>query len=384
MTNDAAIDCMKNVLVGQKADFLGKTMISIALLACLVTGGAIAADGGEKEGTIAATAESRVFPVLKYGAVGDDKTDNTEAFSACLKAVIAAGGGKMVLADGVYRGRIIIPSVSKPHPSWIIVEIVGESEPAPVFGTIGSFPLQNNGTIVKGFSKSGPAVISVSGSPDSLYGGFSAVHMVIKNLDVRTYDDPGIGGIDLQHALQCKLENVFVNTGVYNVQASKPTHGTSGLITPACNNAALTILRNVVVTGYNTGIVVNEHTDGDNIVVASNINGLEFQQAHHSSRFGRVGTYRNTHQITVSGRHGFSIQQMNTEQPGPGQTDAKNAWQALVSDVNDSKNLGVADINYWVVEGNVGAVEKFTRNGGASIQTRRIGTAPAGSRKSGE
>ena len=384
MTNDAATDCMKNVLVGKKADFLGKTMVLIVLVACLMTGGAIAAEGGEKDSSNVATPESRVFPVLKYGALGDDKTDNTEAFSACLKAVIEDGGGRMVLQDGVYRGRIIIPSVSKPLPSWITLEIVGESEPTPVFGTIGSFPLQNNGTIVKCLSKTGPAVISAAGSPNSLYGEFSAVHVVVKNLDVRTYDDPDIGGIDLSRALQCKLENVFINTGVYNVQASKPSHGTSGLATPACNNAALTILRNVVVTGYHTGIVVNEHTDGDNIVVASNINGLEFQQAHHASRFGRVGTYRNTHQITVSGRHGFSIAQMNTEQPGPGQKDAKNAWQALVSDVNDPKNLGVADINYWVVEGNVGAVEKFTRNGGASIQARRIGSAPTGTRKSGE
>ena len=80
------------------------------------------------------------------------------------------------------------------------------------------------------------------------------------------------------YAVQCKLENVFVNTGVYNVQASKPTHGTCGLITPACNNAALTVLRNVVVTGYHTGILVNEHTDGDSIVVASNINGLDFSR----------------------------------------------------------------------------------------------------------
>jgi len=51
------------------------------------------------------------------------------------------------------------------------------------------------------------------------------------------YDNPGIGGIDLQWAMQCKLENVFVNTGVYSVQASRPTHGARGLITPACNNA---------------------------------------------------------------------------------------------------------------------------------------------------
>ncbi|MEI6605188.1 MAG: glycosyl hydrolase family 28-related protein [Verrucomicrobiota bacterium] len=96
--------------------------------------------------------KSRVFNVLSYGAVGDDKTDNTEAFLACLKAVVAAGGGRMVLPDGVYQGRITIPPVSKPLPSWITVEIVGESEPTPVFGTIGSFPLQNNGSIVKSLS----------------------------------------------------------------------------------------------------------------------------------------------------------------------------------------------------------------------------------------
>jgi hypothetical protein len=375
---------VKNVLGGKKGNSMWKTMVLITICSWLLAGAAVAVDGGEKISSTAGTVKSRVFNVLNYGAVGDDKTDNTEAFSACLKAVIAAGGGRMYLPVGVYRGRILIPAVSKPIPSWITVEIVGEREPTPVFGTIGSFPLLNNGTIVKSLSKSGPAVISANSSPNSLYGGFSAVNVIIKNLDVRTYDDPGIGGIDLQYALQCKLENVVVNTGVYNVQASKPTHDTRGLITPACNNAALTILRNVVVTGYHTGIQVNEHTDGDNIVVASNINGLEFVFAHHASRFARVGAYRNTHHITVSGRHGFSIEQMNTEQPGPGQTDAQNAWQALVSDINDPKNLGIADINYWVVEGNVGAVEKFTRKGGASIQARRIGSAPAGTKKPAE
>jgi hypothetical protein len=190
---------------------------------------------------------------------------------------------------------------------------------------------------------------------------------------VRTYDNPAISGIDLTYAMQCRLENVFINTGLYNVQASKPTKGGKGLITPLSNNAALTILRNVTVTGYHTGIMVYEHTDADNIVVAGNIHGLDFGQAHHASRFGRVGTYRNTYHVTVSGKHGFSIEQMNTEQPGPNQTDANNAWQTLVSDLNDPKNLGVGDINYWVVVGNVGAVNQFNRTGGANIRTRRIG-----------
>lgn len=350
------------------------TTVVMTVCVWLVATGAVPAE--EKTNSGAGALERRGFHVLEYGAVGDDMTDNTEAFSACLKAVIAAGGGRMYLPDGVYRGRIEIPPVSQPLPSWITVEIVGESEPTPVFGTIGSFPLQSNGTIVKCLSQTGPAVISAASSPNSLYGGFSAINVVIRNLEVRTYDDPGVGGIDLHGAVQCRLENVFINTGVYNVQASKPTHATSGLITPACNNGAYTSLRNVVVSGYHSGIVVNEHTDGDNIVVASNVNGLDFAFAHHASRFGRVGAYRNTQHVTVSGKHGFSIEQLNTEFPGPGQTDERNAWQTLVSDLRDPHDLGVGDINYWCVKGNVGAVAEFTRTGGAGIRARRIGSAP--------
>jgi hypothetical protein len=355
-------------------------MVLLAMGGWFVASAAFGADEGERNSSRASNVKPRVFNVLEYGAVGDDKTDNTEAFSACLKEVVAAGGGRMYLPDGVYRGRIGIPGTEK----WITVEIVGESEPTPVFGTIGSFPFQKNGTIVKGLAPSGPAVISAQNSPEKLYMTFSGVNVVIKNLDVRTYDNPGVSGIDLQHAAQCKIENVFVNTDIYNVQASRPTHGTSGIITPACNNGALTILRNIVVTGYHTGILVNEHTDGDNIVVASNVNGLEFLQAHHASRFARVGTYRNTHQVTVSGRHGFSIEQMNTEQPGKGQTNARNAWQTLVADINDPENLGVADINYWVVMGGVGAKDILTRNGGGSIRARRIGSAFARGESPGE
>lgn len=357
-----------------------KITVLMTLCGWLMAVGALSTAAAEEKPTRVDDAKSGVFNVLNYGAVADDKTDNTGAFSTCLKAIVEAGGGRMILPNGSYRGRIIIPGSKK----WITIEIAGGSEPTPVFGTIGAFPLQSTGTILKCLAESGSSVISAANTPENLYAPFSGVNVVVRNLDVRTYDNPRIGGIDLKHAAQCKLENVFVNTGLYNVQASQPTYGTCGLITPACNNAALTVLRNVVVTGYHTGIQVNEHTDGDNIVVASNVNGLEFLQAHHASRFARVGTYRNTYHITVSGRHGFSIEQMNTEQPGKGQTNSANAWQALVSDINDPKNLGIADINYWVVVGGVGAVDQFTKNGGTSIRARRVGSMPDGAKNAHE
>jgi len=328
----------------------------------------------EKTTAPAGAGEARVFNVLSYGAVGDDKTDNTQAFSACLKAVIEAGGGRMYLPAGVYRGRIRIPAVGPDH--WIALEIVGESQPATVFGTVGRFKLHGNNTIVKNLDASGAAVISAVRWP----GDFSYVHVVVKDLEVRTYDDPGIGGIDLEWAVQCRIENVFINTGVYSVQAAKPTHGTKGLITAACNNGALTVLRNVVVTGFDTGIVVNEHTDGDNINLACNIHGLNFVEAYHASRFGRVGAQRCTNSLTVTGRHAFTIEQLDIEHAGPGQTDRANTWQATVNDINDPNNRGVAEVKYWVVLGNVGASEVFTRKGGAAIQARRIGAGAPSAR----
>lgn len=354
----------------KKGGIMRTMAIMIGICGWLIANSASAAEGSDTMGSRNSAGKSRVFNVLDYGAAGDDKTDNTKAFSACLEAVVKAGGGRVFLPDGVYRGRMIIPGTKE----WITIEITGESEPTPVFGTIGSFPFPTNGTIVKCISEAGPAVISAANTPEKLYHRFSGVYVSIRNLDVRTYDNPHISGIDLENAAQCKLENVFVNTDRYNVQASQPTHGTAGIITPANNNAALTILRNVIVTGYHTGIRVNEHTDGDNINLASNINGLEFAFAHHASRFGRVGAQRCTRSVTVTGAHGFGIEQMDMEIAGKGQTHKENEWQATEFNVYDPKNLGTADINYWVVEGNVGAVDRFTMKGGTGIRARRIGS----------
>ncbi len=93
----------------------------MTLFWCLAVIGATQADTSSKRGAGGQTSLQSVFNVADYGALGDDAKDNTEAFSACLKAVIEAGGGRMHLPAGVYRGRIIIPPVSKPITSWITV-----------------------------------------------------------------------------------------------------------------------------------------------------------------------------------------------------------------------------------------------------------------------
>ena len=118
-------------------------------------------------------ARAATFDVTDYGAVGDDSTDNTAAFTACLNAVIGAGGGKMDLPDGVDRGRIVI--LPQGGPSWITIEIVGESEPTPVFGTIGSFTASNSTppTTPRASAGSAPTATPTT-SPSRAGTGFSS------------------------------------------------------------------------------------------------------------------------------------------------------------------------------------------------------------------
>jgi hypothetical protein len=91
---------------------------------------------------------------------------------------------------------------------------------------------------------------------------------------------------------------------------------------------------------------------------------------------GRVGAQRCTRSVTVTGKHGFCIEQLDMEIARPRQNDEDNTWQATDFNVHDPKNLGIGDITYWVVEGNVGAVEKFTKNGVEHIWAQRIGSHP--------
>lgn len=52
-----------------------------------------------------------------------------------------------------------------------------------VFGMIVNFPLQEKTTIVKCLTESGAAVISVGKALNSLYAGFSTGYLVVRNLE---------------------------------------------------------------------------------------------------------------------------------------------------------------------------------------------------------
>lgn len=309
-------------------------------------------------------AETRVTPlgwlsVKNYGATGDGVTDDTDAIQNAIDAAIAQKVGTVFFPDGVYlvngaltgtgqQSRLRLAAVDFDSEEWQSIELRGASNPVPTFGTIGTATVSTAGSIIKSTSTSGGAILGVEPS-----AFLSAVKLRIANLTFRTADVPTQHAIDARQAFQLECENVVVDTGVYNVQSEEPVNSKVGIHTPIINNAAWTTLKNVMVSGYDIGIDVNEHTYGDYIVVASCKVGLQFETAYQASYFGRVGAYRCTTNVKTAGVHYFEIDQLNTEFPGAGQTTVDTAWQEKLYDVDDSGG-GFGRIKFTCTEGGVG------------------------------
>lgn len=315
----------------------------------------------------------RIFNVKNYGAKGDSVTNETVAFKNCMAACYAAGNAVFYIPSGIYTvDSFRLPAMAG-SANQLAIEIQGESSPNYFFGTVsGAHFWPTRGSVIRSASTAaGNSVIlcDPTSGPD-----FSNINLVIRDVEIRTYDNPSIGGVDAGWAAFFRAENVFINTTIYNGAAVAPTHNTIGLYMPRVNNGAMSILRNVTVCGYNDGIFDNEHTDGDNVNVASCINGINFQTAFHASRYGRVDAFRCTNIVKVSGVHYFSIAQLNIEHDDSA-TVAPNYYQVTQADVLDGSNLGVGDLSWHVVLGNSGINHTFTKSGGIGVITREIGTA---------
>jgi hypothetical protein len=315
-----------------------------------------------------------------FGAKGDGVSDDTAALQRAIDYVARGRGGGIVIPPGVYPvANLTIPAYPLAEGNSLkVVEIAGTSMPVTLFGSIGSFPMSNEGTIIKSSATAGGAVLKVAGS--SGFGGFSFYHVVLRDLNFRTYDNPRIGGVDMGDAAQLTAVNLQIDSGIYAVNAARPTHGTSGLVTPRNNNAALTTLRSISISGYHNLLEVNEHTDAEQIILGAGWHGLLFNEGHHASRFGRVLAFRVNTPVAFAGGHSFSIEQLDIEHTitaaeatNPADLSVGNGYQVTQEDFRDPSSQGRGHLNWHVVQGNVGRVDKFTVNGAKNVQFRQLG-----------
>lgn len=309
-----------------------------------------------------------VYNVSDYGGIGDNSTNNDSAFARTLRAIISKGGGVMYIPAGIYIGKIIIPKV----PYWMSIEIRGEFLQFPLGGTIGTAILPNSGTIIKSLSTSG-SVISVDTDPSG-FSGFNSVLVSLKDLDIRTYDNPQINGVDLNFAQSVNIDNIFVNTGIYGVQASFPSYGKSGIILPKTDNDANITVTKARITGYYNGMVCSEHTSAINVSIYECVNAIKLLTAYHASNFFLLDLERNTNNIYVAGVHRFNVSQLNIEHADSAtQTDENNKWQVTQYDLKDTANLGIGEIVWASTKGGSGPQSIFKKISAEKIITNEIG-----------
>jgi len=325
------------------------------------------------------TGENKI-DVLSHGVVrGSDVNDavrkkNTDIINTLISDIILAGGGILKFSAGDYCvNQIEIPDVV----NWFNVKLEGEFIPAQRFGTI-TLPNVYDPDINK---PNGTTIISkhtghgiIYCKPGNSYSNFNLGMLTVENLTLRAYDNPQICGIDAWSIAQLYVKNVVIDTGIYNVNSTEPTYETSGIVTPKNSNGALTVLENIAISGFNHGIKVFEHTNGNSLQIQSCKNALSFYDADHASYFSRCCLQRNANQISVFGNHVFEIAQLNMEYAGNGQTTSANEWQSTHYEVNDPDNLGIANITYANVKGNLGTVNTMRINGGKGIMIKKIGS----------
>ncbi len=325
----------------------------------------ITASGGGGSGSVF---DSLTFiSAQDYGILpSNSEATNTTNATTALTFLETRGGGTLYFpfADSAYKVRLIIPAVASASNATHI-RIMGANPPNWLIGTVtGSFTLPTKGVILKSASvTSGQAVISCTAAS----GDFSAVDLTCENLDIRTYNNPVISGIDASHAIQFNARNIWVNTDRYNVRATVPTTTTSiGIITPLINNGGNLRLETVQITGYYIGISANEHFDATSLYVFSCWKAVQIENSNLALHFGLLDLANNHYNIFSNGTARVKIDLATIEHAAL--TDSV-AWQNTIYDLNDSLNRMIGVIFHHPLDNN------FVKNGGTKVNCYNLDTS---------
>lgn len=312
----------------------------------------------------------KVFRAAWFGiSSANSETVNT-AIADTIFPMLLPGNATLIMPDGVIPVRLRIPNQTATYLSSII--IIGETGVATWFGTVAGPPytVSTKGTILSS-TAAAPSATS-GGIIEALNTGtWSNIKVVVKDLTLRTYDNPNQHGIMAQWAQQLVSDGNHIDTSVWGPgSASLPTHVVWAIRTPENNNGAFSYVNNTSITGYYVGMTVNEHTEADNLNIQQCKYGLEYLVANHASHLRRVNLEQNQVNLLFdSGVHHFRIDQLNIEHAPAGA-----GWTETTYDIYDPNNYGLGSLEWSVVKGNVGQDTTFTVNGATNISYTRIGT----------
>lgn len=322
------------------------------------------------------------FNVKDFGAEGDgvldstgklvSGTDDTNAIQDAINHIVNIGSGTLFMPRGVYvvSGNLITSDGTRALNSQLYIpythatdlrEITIEGETAPQ--TMVGFTNKLYGTIIFStlITPSGtePAILGSIKGDNSLYDIFSHVRLNLKNLTFKkkTFNASSqmtsLGAVNMRYINVFEIENIMcgVDELIDNITSPVGT-GSFGIIFPrGWNNAALIGRGFISVSGFENGLIIQEHTIINDLVAFACTNGLVVDQQDHACTVLTYHCEICTNAVSFIGTKGFlNIVNFFTEHfpssGGLGQT-----WMDRVYDVkfNSHSNVicNVGFYNIW-------------------------------------
>ena len=311
----------------------------------------------------------------------DGAANDGARITAACAAAYASGVGVVQLAARTYtisgslldtsnaNAQILLPDVHALDDAQFGLEIRGVAPQSACSSVVGAAVTPETGTIIESTLASGTgAIIGAYGSGTS-YQNFTFLDLTLRNLTVRTVNNPTITGLDLRRVNSVTLQKVIVDTGQYDSALTEPTSsGSYGIRLPKNNNGAHVVLRQVDVFGFYNGIEHSEHADLDEVAVGGVNTAFVATAANHSSHYKRILVGYCKYGLRFTGAHALDIEQWACEH-------ATSGWYQTTYDVDDPSNYGKGFIRWWAVQQGVGPHNSFVKNGGSGVSTSRLGDA---------
>jgi hypothetical protein len=326
----------------------------------------------------------RVFNVKDYGAVGDNSTNDRNAIQAAINAAYAAPGAaaEVYFPDGVYKVTGLVTSVGGYNPNSVLYIPVNEQsdssnrktiifrgESPPNFEEQGLTNVKRpmNGVILYTTttgSGTNPSLLSSATGNENWFGFFNYTNVEIYNMGFRTHNASGMHALNLLNLTQERTDNIRIDldSGLLT-QTSPAGTGTIGFLMPKANNHAWLTNGKMMVSGYETGVLLGEHSYFESLIVAGTIHGIYGDDQSHSITVNSVDFECVKNSITVGDRIALNIYNYNTEHNFDGR------WFDFSKDINyigsGSHPTNVNITFCYVIESNVGHTGLFV----ASTQT---------------
>lgn len=279
----------------------------------------------------------KLYNVKKFGARGDNKTDDTKAIQGAINKAVRDGGGIVYFPAGRYiiagevkdsaengscHSQLYVPFSDIDHARNITFQ--GESAPEyEAQGLVPAGPSQSGSILVSTVitRDSSSAVIGMIKGSGKGWKQWNYTTPYFKDLGIRTTTNidsvqvvNSLGGINLRYASKCSLDNILIDTRTPLSKSLNPQPGGSvGLVTPGVDNHAMIEIGLIRIGGYAFGIKFSEHFVGQDVQVLCCNVGVYSEFSHHSSSIQTLEIECCRYPVVFNPGHNLFVADYNTE-----------------------------------------------------------------------